>query len=223
MFLLETLGEFHELKSNMLENEEYIISNIKEDNPKKKNYKIRRWFMINEVSTDPLHPSDFLPEWQRNIEDEPKQKDSRDSLTKSAQSTPSGKRKQRDNAQKDQAHKLTKSEKQKIDGHRMRFLVGKDNGKTNATITASKEEIDYQFQYPGKNKVIKEYKNSKDFYSWSDEEESVKVDTEPIKSHISPKIYDLHTPLKKYKGKDKTEIILLTDSSPDLSKKTEKK
>ena len=33
MFLLETLGEFHELKSNMLDNEDYITSNIKEDNP----------------------------------------------------------------------------------------------------------------------------------------------------------------------------------------------
>ena len=40
MFLLETLGEFHELKSNMLDNEEYIISNIKEDNPVKKENRI---------------------------------------------------------------------------------------------------------------------------------------------------------------------------------------
>ena len=30
------MGEFHELKSNMLENEEYIMSNIKQDDPKKK-------------------------------------------------------------------------------------------------------------------------------------------------------------------------------------------
>ena len=104
----------------------------------------------------------------------------------------------------------------------MRFLVGKDNGKTNATITTSKEEIDYQFQYPGKNKVIKEYKNIKDFYSWSNEEDSEKVDTEPIKSHISPKIYDLRTPLKKSKGTDNTEIVLSSDSSPDFSKETRK-
>ena len=39
----------------------------------------------------------------------------------------------------------------------MRFLVGQDNGKTCATITTSKEEIDYQFQYPGRNQVIKKY------------------------------------------------------------------
>ena len=42
-------------------------------------------------------------------EREPEQKDSRDSLTKSAQSTPSGKRKRRDNAQKDQAFILNRS------------------------------------------------------------------------------------------------------------------
>ena len=64
MFLLEPLGKFHELKSNMLDNEEYIISNIKEDNPVKKENKIIKWFMINEVSAKPLHPSNFLPAWQ---------------------------------------------------------------------------------------------------------------------------------------------------------------
>ena len=36
---MQTLGEYHELKSNMLENEEYIIGNIKEDNPEKKETK----------------------------------------------------------------------------------------------------------------------------------------------------------------------------------------
>ena len=94
--------------------------------------------MINEISANPLYPSDFLPEWQQNIEVEPEQKDSPDNQIKSAQSTPSGKRKRRDIAQKDQAHELTKSEKQKMDGHKMRFLVGKDNGKINATITTAK-------------------------------------------------------------------------------------
>ena len=102
----------------------------------------------------------------------------------------------------------------------MRFLVGTDNGKMNATITISKEEIDRQFQYPGKNKVIKEYKNIKDFYSCWDEEDSEEVEEEPTKSQVSPKIYDLRTPLKKSVGKDNTEIVVLTDSSPDLNKKT---
>ena len=105
----------------------------------------------------------------------------------------------------------------------MRFLVGQDNGKTCATITTSKEEIDYQFQYPGRNQVIKKYKNIRDFYSWSDEDDSELVDIEPTKSHISPKIYDLRTPLKKSRGKDNTKIVLSSDSSPDLSKITEEK
>ena len=36
IFLMRTLGEYHELKSDMLNNEEYIIVNIKEKNPEKK-------------------------------------------------------------------------------------------------------------------------------------------------------------------------------------------
>ena len=99
-------------------------------------------------------------------------------MTESSQNTPFGKRKR----------KNSEAEKQKTVGHKMRFLVGQDNGKTCATITTSKEEIDYQFQYPGRNQVIKKYKNIRDFYSWSDEDDSELVDIEPTKSHISPKI-----------------------------------
>ena len=178
----------------MLENEEYIISNIEETDPEKKKSKIIRWFMINEVSTDPLHPSNFLPDWQRNFEAEPEQQDSRDNLIKSSLSTPSTKRKRKHTAEKSEAQKLGTTEKLKTKGHKMRFLVGYDNGKMNATITISKEEIDRQFQYPGKNKVIKEYKNIKDFYSLLDEEDSEEVNEEPTKSQFSPKIYDLQTP-----------------------------
>ena len=69
IFLMQTLGEFHELKSDMLQNEEYIIANIKEDNPEKKNSRIIRWFMINEVSTSPFHPSKFLPDWQQKMKE----------------------------------------------------------------------------------------------------------------------------------------------------------
>ena len=127
----------------------------------------------------------YVPDWQLNIEVEPEQKDSRDSLIKSGQSTPSSKRKRRNTAQKTEAHKLSTSEKLKTEGHKMRFLIGNDNGKMNATITTSKEEIDYQFQYPGKNRVIKEYKNIKDIYSWVDEEDSEEVDIEPIKKYMT--------------------------------------
>ena len=71
---METLSEYHELKCNMLENEEYIIGNFKEDNPEKKENKIIKWFMINEIYPSPLHPSNFLPEWQQSNEGEPEQK-----------------------------------------------------------------------------------------------------------------------------------------------------
>ena len=33
----------------------------------------------------------------------------------------------------------------------------------------TKEEVDYQFWYPQRNKVIKEYKNIRDNYSWDDD------------------------------------------------------
>ena len=48
----------------MLENEDYIVGNIKEDNPEKKENKIIEWFMFNEVSTSPFHPSNYFPEYQ---------------------------------------------------------------------------------------------------------------------------------------------------------------
>ena len=94
----------------------------------------------------------------------------------------------------------------------MRFLVGYENGKTFATITTTKEDVDDQFWYPRRNKVIKEYKNIKDFYSWNDEDDSELVHTEPVKNTCSPKIYDLRTPLKKSSGKDNTAILLSSDS-----------
>ena len=60
IFLMQTLGEYHELKSDMLDNEEYIIANIKEKDPKKKELKIIKWFMFIEVCSYPMHPSNFL-------------------------------------------------------------------------------------------------------------------------------------------------------------------
>ena len=53
---------------------------------------------------------------------------------------------------------------------KIKVLVGYENEKTFATITTTKEEVDYQFWYPGRtNKMIKEYKDIKDNYSWNDE------------------------------------------------------
>ena len=57
--------------------------------------------------------------------------------------------------------------------------------------------------------------------SWSDEDDNEMVDTEPIKNNISPKTYDQRTPLKKSKGMYNSEIVLSSDSSSDLSNKTE--
>ena len=97
----------------------------------------------------------------------------------------------------------------------MRFLVGEENGIINACITTSKEELDYQFQYPGKNKVVKEYAHIRDFYSWEDEE--ITVDTMTRKSDISPTIYDLRTPIKRKSEKtDNKEVVLLSDESTDI-------
>ena len=61
---MQTLGNYHELKSNMLDNEDYIVANIKEKDPAKKEAKIIKWFMFN--TTTPLHLSYFLPEWQQS-------------------------------------------------------------------------------------------------------------------------------------------------------------
>ena len=80
-------------------------------------------------------------------------------------------------------------------GCRIRMLVGYDKeGTINATIITTKEEVDYQFWYPKRNKVIKEYKNIKDYYSWSDEFEN---ESESAKRTNSPRVYDLRTPKKK--------------------------
>ena len=105
-FLMQTLGEYHELKSNMLDNEEYIVGNIKEDNPEKKENKIIEWFMFNEVSTSPFHPSNYLPECQQIYEGERDQDDTLYSLTNLDQSTPIGKKKRKDGSQKEKQIRL---------------------------------------------------------------------------------------------------------------------
>ena len=89
---MQTLGKYHELKSNMPDNEEYIVANIKEKDPAKKEAKIIKWFMFNEVPTTPLHPSNFLPEWQQSQEGGWDQNDTLNSLTNLDQNTPTGKK-----------------------------------------------------------------------------------------------------------------------------------
>ena len=80
----------------------------------------------------------------------------------------------------------------------MRVEYG-ENGEMNATIITTKEEVDHQFWYPKRNKVINEYKNIRTNYSWDDEFE---FESDPAKSTNSPKIYDLRTPQKKSRKTD---------------------
>ena len=104
-------------------------------------------------------------------------------------------------------------------GCRMRMLVGYDmEGKINATIITTKEEVDYQFWYPKRNKVIKEYKNIKDYYSWNDEFEN---ESEFAKRTNSPRVYNLRTPQKKCRIIDvkldtTSDDESFTDKSVDL-------
>ena len=95
IFLMKILGKYHELKSNMLDNEEYIVANIKEKNPAKKETKIINWFMFIEVPTTPLHPSNFLPEWQHSQEGGRDQNDTLNILTNLDQNSPTGKEKRK--------------------------------------------------------------------------------------------------------------------------------
>ena len=84
-----------------------------------------------------------------------------------------------------------------------------DKGKMSAVIITPKEDVDYQFWYPKRNRVINEYKHIKDNYSWSDE---VEKESEYAKGATSPKIYDLRTPQKK-SGTKKTLSSKLSDNS----------
>ena len=57
----------------------------------------------------------------------------------------------------------------------------------NIPITTTKKEVDNHFCYPGRNRVIKKYKNIKDYSSWKDEDDSELVYTELVKSKCSQK------------------------------------
>ena len=100
-------------------------------------------------------------------------------------------------------------------GCRIRMLVGYDmEGKRNATIITTKEEVDYQFWYPKRNKVIKEYKHIKYYYSWNDEFENK---SESAKRTNSPRVYDLRTPQKKSRI-----IDMMSDTTSDDESFTDK-
>ena len=86
--------------------------------------------MSNEVSTSPFHPSYYLPKNQQIVEEEKHQDDTLYSLTKIDQSTPVGKKEQKNGIQREKADKLMEVETQQNIGCNMKFLVGYDKGKT---------------------------------------------------------------------------------------------
>ena len=108
--------------------------------------------MINEAPTEPLHPSKFLPKWERNFEDEPEQQDSCDNLPKSGQSTPSTKRKRKQTEPKSETQKLDTTEKPKTEGYKMRFLVGTDNGKITPLLPYQRKKLIANFNIPERTK-----------------------------------------------------------------------
>ena len=58
---MQTLGEFHDLKSKMLEKEESIVDGIKGDTPEEETFKILKWFRINEASLSMIRSISFSP------------------------------------------------------------------------------------------------------------------------------------------------------------------
>ena len=50
MFLMELLGEFHELKSQLLENEEHMIKDIEGNTIEERTMNLITWFMHNDIS-----------------------------------------------------------------------------------------------------------------------------------------------------------------------------
>ena len=73
-------------------------------------------------------------------------------MTKIDENTPMEKKKRKDELHDQNANRLTEVETQQVIGCKMRFLVGYGNEKAFATITTSKEEVDYQLWYPRRNK-----------------------------------------------------------------------
>ena len=116
-----------------------MVGCIKEDTLEEKTRKIIRRFMHNEVSTSPM-----------NVKGNKHQKDMLSSLTKINQDTSKGKTGNKDDLHGRKAKpkpKQTEVETQQVIGCKIRFVVGPghENAKAFASITTTKEEVDYQF------------------------------------------------------------------------------
>ena len=182
IFLMKLLQEFYELKFNLLGNEDDILKNIEGSTIEETKTNIINWFMFNDVGNNPKASSLF---------------ESRNVTTVSAKPQKGLKKRSQGSEEKQKVISVESTQEEKYMpksvGCRIRMLVGYDmEGKINATIITMKE-VDYQFWYPKRNKVIKEYKNIKDYYSWNDE---FLNESESAKLTNSPRVYDLRTPQK---------------------------
>ena len=148
IFLIKLLGEFYDLKSDLLVSVEKII-NIKGKTIEEETFNIIKWFIHNEIPDKPVNTLSHRSKQKKSkIDDEGK------NPTISIKST-----------QEDEI-------KVPSVGCRIRILVGyEDNGKINACIISTKDDVDNQFWYPKRNRVIKEYKSIKVNYSRDDEVE----------------------------------------------------
>ena len=69
IFLMQTLGAFHELKSHMFEKEHCIVNSLHDDATEEDANKILKWFMKYEVTTSPLPNIDLSPEGTKRQEE----------------------------------------------------------------------------------------------------------------------------------------------------------
>ena len=165
IFLMKLLSEFYDLKSKLLENEEQIIKDMQGNSIEEKTVNIIDWFIHNEVKEKPKsNPSSSKSKRKRGK-----------IISTGNQKTFSIEPTQEDESNLPRV------------GCRIRMCVGYDDkGKMSTVMITPKEDVDYQFWHPKRNKVINEYKYIKDNYSWSDE---VEKESDYAKSTTSPKIY----------------------------------
>jgi len=183
---MKLFSEFYDLKSKLLENEDQIMEQMQGNSFEEKTSSVIDWFIHGKVREKPMTtPSS-------------KSKRKRGKMTPTILSVES-----------------TQEDLPSI-GCRIRMCVGYDDkGKMSATIITPKEDVDHQFWYPKRNRVINEYKYIKDYYSWSDE---VEKESDHAINTTSPKIYDLRTPQKKSERKktlssESSEKMYSSDSS----------
>ena len=61
LFLMQTLGEYHKLKSHMCEKEQCIGNSLHDDVTEEDANKILKWFMKHKVTTSPIPNIDLSP------------------------------------------------------------------------------------------------------------------------------------------------------------------